>query len=212
MRQVAESFAWPFRAKLTTWLWGCLCVLLVPLLFIPLYGYAIEAIRGAEKDAGAAPPQWRWSDRMIRDGASTFLAVFIVMAPIWIFMNPLAGALNGPGRGSLFAHVFAELILALPTGILALLVLPHATASYAATGNPRDIVNVLAALRGVRRDFAEWNLVAAAIVTAWAIGIACAGLLCVGVVPGLFYAILVSAHAAATLHRHDPEGSRPSAR
>ena len=38
-----------------------------------------------------------------------------------------------------------------------------------------------------------------AIVTGWVLGVACIGLLCVGILPGVFYAILVSAHASATL-------------
>jgi hypothetical protein len=66
-------------------------------------------------------------------------------------------------------------------------------------------------VRGVRRDFATWNIAAAAIVTGWAAGLACAGLLCVGLVPGVFYAILVSAHAAAAL-QGTGSGSHPSAR
>ncbi|HKW06007.1 MAG TPA: DUF4013 domain-containing protein [Candidatus Dormibacteraeota bacterium] len=212
MRAVAESFAWPFRAGAGTWIWGCLCVLLLPLLFIPLYGYAIAAIRQAEQDRTLGPPAWRFNHRMIRDGAWTFVVVSVAMAPIWLFTNPLADVLATPAIGPLFAHVFAELILLLPTGILALLILPHATSAYAATGNPRDIVNVVAALRGVRRDFATWNLTVAAIVTAWAIAIACVGLLCVGIVPGVFYAILVSAHAAAPLHRQIAPNPNPSAR
>jgi hypothetical protein len=61
----------------------------------------------------------------------------------------------------------------------------------------------------VRRDFPTWNLVIATIVTAWGIGVASAALLCIGLAPGIFYAILVSAHATASLH---PEGSGPSAR
>ena len=108
----------------------------------------------------------------------------------------------------IYAHVIAFMVLALPWGLLALLVLPHATATFAASGNPGDLFDLAAAVRGVRRDFATWNLAAAAIVTGWAIGLACAGLLCVGIVPGIFYAILVSAHAAAALHRPDP---RPTA-
>jgi len=40
-------------------------------------------------------------------------------------------------------------------------------------------------------------------------GLACAALLCVGVVPGIFYAILVSAHASAAL---DGKGQHPSTR
>ena len=211
MRLVAESFAWPFRAKPATWIWGCLCVLLLPLLFVPLFGYAIDAIRSAEQDPRRDPPPWRFSDRMIRDGAWTFVVVVVVMTPIWIFTNPLANTLTGSTRDVLFAHVFAELILWLPTGLVALLILPHTTSAYAATGSPRDIVNVVTALRGVRRDFATWNLVVAAIVTAWAIAVACVGLLCVGVVPGLFYAILVSAHAAAALHPAIAPSPGPSA-
>ena len=35
---------------------------------------------------------------------------------------------------------------------------------------------------------------------AGAVGVACVGLLCVGIVPGIFYAILVSAHASAALN------------
>jgi hypothetical protein len=54
-------------------------------------------------------------------------------------------------------------------------------------------------IKAVRRDFTTWNLVAAAIVTSWAIGLACVGLLCAGLVPGALYAILVSAHASAAL-------------
>jgi hypothetical protein len=212
VRLVADSFAWPFKARLSTWLWGCLCVVFIPILFIPLYGYAIAAIRAVELDPTTAPPPWRLSDRLIRDGAWTFLAVVITMAPIWIFTNPLAGALSGPAQGPLFAHVFAELILLLPTGLIALLFLPHATAAYAATGRPREIVNVRASLRGVRGDFMTWNVVVAAIVTAWAIALACTALLCIGIVPGVFYAILVSAHATAALHRQNVEGSPLPAR
>jgi len=36
-------------------------------------------------------------------------------------------------------------------------------------------------------------------VTAWVVALACVGLLCVGLLPGAFYAILVSAHASASL-------------
>ena len=212
MRAVAESFAWPFRARASTWIWGCLCVLLLPLLFVPLFGYAISAVRQSEQDPKLGPPAWRFNDRMIRDGVWTFWAVVIVMVPIWIFTNPLANAIETPRLGWLFAHVFAELVLLLPTGLIALLILPHTTSAYAATGKPRDIINVVAAIRGVRRDFATWNLSVAAIVTAWAIAIACAGLLCVGIVPGIFYAIRVSAHAAAALHRQTTANQNPSSR
>ena len=78
--------------------------------------------------------------------------------------------------------------------------MPHATARFAQSGRVADLFDLAASIRGVRRDFATWNVVAAAIVTGWAIGLACVGLLCIGLVPGLFYAILVSAHASAALH------------
>jgi len=51
----------------------------------------------------------------------------------------------------------------------------------------------------VRRLFPAWNLVVVAIVTAWAVGLCGLGLALVGVVPGILYAMLVSAHATATL-------------
>jgi uncharacterized membrane protein (DUF441 family) len=51
----------------------------------------------------------------------------------------------------------------------------------------------------VKRGFPTWNLVVVAIVTAWAIGLAGVGLALVGVIPGVFYALLVSSHATAAL-------------
>ncbi len=138
------------------------------------------------------------------------------MLPFLLAWHPLAGVLMRAGASpshdawlaGVYAHAFAFSGLALPWGLVALLVLPHATASFAASGRPGDLFNFAAAVRGVRRDFARWNIVAAALVTGWAIGLACAGLLCVGIVAGVFYAILVSAHATASLHR---SGSYPSA-
>ena len=76
---------------------------------------------------------------------------------------------------------------------------PPATARFARSGQVADLVNVVAAVRTVRRRFATWNLVVVAIVTAWAIGLCGLGLALVGVVPGILYAILVSAHATASL-------------
>jgi hypothetical protein len=88
-----------------------------------------------------------------------------------------------------------------------LLVMPHATASFASSRRPVDLFNFAASIRSVARDFATWNVSAAAIVTAWIIGLACAGLFCIGIVPGIFYAILVSAHATAALTRQGPHPS-----
>ena len=209
MRLVADSFAWPFRSRsAATWLIGAVCVLLLPILFIPLLGYAIAATRGAEADPSSGPPPWRMSARLLTDGFWAATAILLSMLPFAIALNPLAAALRGLARGEPTAHVVALLILALPWGLLALLMFPHATSRFAASGAPLDMFDVAASLRGVRTDFMTWNVAAAAIVTAWAIGIACVGLLCVGIVPGVFYAILVSAHAAAALHR---PGQSPSA-
>ena len=205
VRRVAESFSWPFRGALRpVWAVGVVAVLLLPLLFIPVLGYAVAATRAAEVDT--APPPWRLSTRLLLDGFWVAVVLLLSALPFALLLNPLAAAIAGPAQTALVAHAVAFFVLALPWGLLLLLVLPHATAAFAASGRITDLVDVVAALRGVRRDFPTWNAVVAAIVTAWAIGLACAGLLCVGVVPGVFYAILVSAHASATLR---PEGPRP---
>jgi len=207
VRLVAGSFAWPFRGR-SRWTWpiGVVTVLLLPLLFIPLFGYAVAAIRATEADASTGPPPWRWSARLLWDGACVAVAVAISAAPFALAYNPLATAL-APRLGDLTGGAVALLLLWFGWGLVLLLLAPHATARFAASGDFHDLFDVAAAIRGVRADFATWNLVAAAIVTAWAIGIACIGLLCIGLVPGVFYAILVSAHAAAALHR---PGTRPS--
>jgi hypothetical protein len=195
VRLVAESFAWPFRGKLTTWVWGCACVLLLPLLFIPLLGYAVEATRSAALYPDLPPPPWRMSIALIWTGLWTSAVVVITLLPFAVALTPLAIALGG----NAYSHVIAFFLLLFLWGLVALVLLPHATSTFATTGVYTGLFDVTAALRGVRRDFATWNLVVAAMVTAWAIGVACAGLLCIGIVPGVFYAILVSAHAAAAL-------------
>jgi uncharacterized protein DUF4013 len=181
-------------------------VLFLPLLFIPLLGYAVAATRAAERDPSHGPPPLQLSARLLADGFWTSLAVMLVALPFGLVWNPLASALHALGEPN--AHVIAILALALPWGFVSLLLMPHCTAAFAASGSPRDMFNFAAALRRLRRDFMTWNVAAAAIVTGWAIGLACAGLLCVGIVPGVFYAILVSAHAAAALQG---QGPRPSA-
>jgi hypothetical protein len=192
-------------------------VLFLPLLFVPLLGYAIAATRAAETDRALGPPPWRLSARLLTDGLWTTIAIALIALPFGLALSPLANLLfdahlyrsSDPAVSLLFARVLALCLLALPWGLVMLLHMPHAAASFAASGKPADLFNAAAAIRGVRADFATWNLAAAAIVTGWAIGLACIGVLCVGVVPGLYYAILVSAHASAAIHH---EGARPPAR
>lgn len=216
MKLVADSFTWPFRGEWRSrWALGVVCVLLLPLLFIPLLGYAIQATRAVQADSSHGPPSWRLSGRLLVDGFWTSLVLVLFTLPFLLLWSPLAEFLLSrqlwsaqdavvPRAG---AHVLAALVLALPWGLWLLLVMPHATASFAASRQPGDLFNCFASIRAVARDFATWNVSAAAIVTAWIVALACAGLLCLGVVPGIFYAILVSAHAAAALTRQGPHPS-----
>jgi hypothetical protein len=174
------------------WVGGLIAVVLLPVAFIPLLGYAVAAVRAAD-----APPRWDLSWRLLRDGFWVSVAVALTMLPFAVALFALSRVLGG------IAIAVAFFALALPWGIVALLLLPHATAAFAHSGSPRDLFAVGASLHGVRHDFATWNVVVAAIVSAWAVALACVGFLCVGVVPGMFYAILVSAHATAALARPD---------
>jgi len=206
---VAASFAWPFRGEWRSrWLIGIAMVVLLPIAFIPLLGYAVAATRSAAVDPGADLPPWAPSRRLLADGFWVALAVALVTAPFAIALGPLSGLIGGvhlwrvsdANVSRFYAELAAAFILALPWGLVMLLLMPHATNRFALSGRPADLFDVPAGLRSLRCDFATWNLAAAAIVTAWALGVACIGLLCVGVVPGIFYAILVSAHATAGLH------------
>jgi hypothetical protein len=198
---VAASFGWPFRgAWPSRFFLGVLMVLLLPIAFIPLLGYAIAATRGAEGDPRQSPPPWVWSARLLVDGFWTALAVLLLSAPFIAALKPLGGVI-GRAVPQPYSQIAAIFLLALPWGLLLLLLMPHGASRYAASGRPLDLFNFPASLRGVKRDFPVWNIVAAAMVTAWILAIASVGLLCVGILPGTFYAILVSAHAAATLHQ-----------
>ncbi|HEX9099892.1 MAG TPA: DUF4013 domain-containing protein [Candidatus Dormibacteraeota bacterium] len=204
MKLVAASFAWPFRGAWgTRFAVGTLMALLMPITFIPLLGYSVEATRRAEDDPTQPPPPWRLSSRLISDGFWIAVVVVLVSAPFAVVLNPLANTIH---LAQAYAHIAAAFVLALPWGLVLLLVMPHGTSSFAATGRPRDLFDFPAALRKVKRDFPTWNLVAAAIVTAWIIAVACVGLICVGLFPGIFYAILVSAYASATLHPTNASG------
>ena len=208
MNLVAASFVWPFRGEWRSrWLIGLGMVLLLPIAFIPLLGYAVAATRAAAAEPGTGLPPWALSPRLLADGFWVALAIALVAAPFALALGPLSSLIDSAplwrvsdaNLSRLYSELAAAFILALPWGLFMLLLMPHATHRFALSGRPADLFDVPAALRSVKRDFANWNLAAAAIVTAWALGIACIGLLCLGVVPGIFYAILVSAHATAAL-------------
>jgi Protein of unknown function (DUF4013) len=219
---VAASFTWPFSGEWRPrWLVGVVMVLLLPIAFIPVLGYAVAATRSAISDPSRGLPRWRISIRLLTDGFWVALAVLLIAAPFALVLSPIAMLIDQAHLWHLgdlalsrfYANLTAAFALALPWGIVMLLWMPHATARFAARGRPIDLFDFPAALRGVARDFATWNLTAAAIVTAWALGLACVGLLCLGIVPGVFYAILVSAHATAALENagrpHPPQVANP---
>jgi hypothetical protein len=207
VKLVAASFAWPFRGAWgTRFAIGTLVALFLPITFIPLLGYAIAATRGAEDDPAQPPPSWKLSARLITDGFWTAVVLLLLSAPFAVALNPLSSTIRLSGT---YTHIVAALLLALPWGFLLLLLMPHGTSRFAATGRPRDLFDFPASLRKVKRDFPTWNLVAAAIVTAWVIAVACVGLLCVGLFAGIFYAILVSAYASATLHPPGASSTHP---
>jgi len=184
-----------------------LMLLILPLGFIPVLGYAISATRAAGADPAQGPPPWKLSIRLLSDGFWTALLLLLLTAPFVLALNPLADGLDRAHlwhvSDRVLSHVYAlvgaAFILALPWGLVLLVLIPHAVMRYAFSGRPLGLFDFPAAVRAVRQNFATWNVAAAAIVTAWALGLACAGVMCVGLLPGIFYAILVSAHACAAL-------------
>ena len=213
LNRIADSFSWPFRGRWRQpWLIGVIAILLLPLTFVLVLGYAVAAVRQADQHPGQGPPPWR----LYPGGDWVALALLLLTAPfvvVGMFVSSAlhASALWHSGGTLLDVESFtaAALILALPWGVVVLVLMPHATARYAVSLRARDLFDFASSVRSVRREFPEWNVTVAAIVTSWAIGLACAALFCVGVVPGLFYAILVSAHATAALN---PEGADQPAR
>lgn len=186
---------------------GLPLVLALPLGFIPLLGYAVAVVRASAADPSSGPPPWRPLGRLLADGLlmatvlSALTMPFILLVPI--LARPARLALGGLGLDSLqagpVAAVIASAVAALPWGILLLVLMPATTARFACSGSSAALIDAPAALRLIRRRFGAWNLVVVAIVTSWAIGLAALGLAFIGVVPGVLYAILVSAHATATL-------------
>jgi hypothetical protein len=159
------------------------------------------------------PPGWRLSARLLSDGLWTALLLALLSAPFAAGFWPLEQLLFAGGTvissqdafiDRMYALAGAGLILALPWGLVLLLVVPANLARFAASGRAVQLFDPAGPLRVAGAGFITWNLALASIVTAWTIGLAAGGLLCVGLIPGAFYAILVSAHATARLQPAPP--------
>jgi hypothetical protein len=189
----------------------------MPVAFPLLFGYAVEAVRSSQSRPQDPPPGWSVSWRLVSDGLWTALLLALLTAPFAAAFWPLAQLLYR-GRqvlssqdafiDRLYALAGAGLLLALPWGLLLLLFVPAGVARFASSGRAGQLFDPAGALRLARARFASWNLALATVVTGWALGLAAGGLLCVGLIPGAFYAILVSAHATARLQ---PAPSGPAA-
>jgi len=174
---------------------------------VPLLGYTAAIVRSAAADPEAGPPPWRPLGRLLRDGLLLAVVIAVLSAPFAALAALLSGAagaalaprLPDPGLAPAVGWVIAAAVAGFPWGILLLVLMPTATARFAVSGSWRDLVDVRAALLAVRRRFGAWNLAVVAIVTAWAVGVCGLGLALVGVIPGVLFAILVSAHATASL-------------
>ena len=207
-RHVVSSFLYPFRdgGLLSRWLIGVTLVALLPLSSPLVFGYAVACLRAAACDPAAPPPPWRIGRRLLADGLWSALQAAVLTAPFALVAWPLAAALAGvwrpTGSGSLdlaLAWIAAVTVAALPWGVLMLLVVPPTLARFAVTGRPAALAGLGWVATCVRDRYAQWNLVLVGITTAWVLGAAGLALAGVGVVPGVFYAILVSAHACAAL-------------
>src|SRR5712664_823519 len=151
VKLVAASFAWPFRgARGTRFAIGTLLALFLPITFIPLLGYSIEATRSAQADPTQPPPPWRLSARLITDGFWTAVVLLLLSAPFVVALNPLADAIGGAhpwhlsyAQSQVYAYVAAALLLALPWGLLLLILMPHGTSRFAATRRPGEMFDFL---------------------------------------------------------------------
>lgn len=160
----------------------------------------------AAADAAAAPPGWRVRRRLLSDGAWSGLQAAVLTLPFvvlaWLVVRGLERAWHPTGDrfvDSANALVVAVAAVALPWGIVMLTAVPPTVARFAVSGRPADLASLSAVVDVVRRRIADWNLVIVAITTSWLLAAAGLALALVGVVPGAFYAILVSAHACAAL-------------
>jgi hypothetical protein len=181
-------------------------VALLPVAFVPVFGYAVSCTRIAGQDPLQAPPPWRWSARLLTDGGWSALQAAAIIAPFALGAWWLGGALTAvwrptgdPFLNAGYSWTVALAVAALPAGLAILLVVPPTLARFAVTGRPGDLVALGSMVDCVRHRFTAWNLALVTITTSWALAAASLGLVVVGVIPGAFYAILTSAHACAAL-------------
>lgn len=201
-----SAFGFPFRPGWPgAWLPGLACLLLLPLAFPLLFGYVAGVVRAAAADPAAGPPPWRVSARQVMDGlwiaAQLVVLTFPFAGAAWLGSSLLAARWRPAGDPYLdraYALLVAGLPAALAWGLVCLVVVPPTLAAFAAGGRPRALADVGLVAHTLRHRFPEWNLAGAVIVTAWILALVSGGLLCAAVA-GVYYAILVSAHACSTL-------------
>ena len=212
---VIASFLYPFRGerRLRRWLAGIGLVALLPLTFAAVFGYAVACVRTAACDTDEPPPAWRIRSSLLRDGAWSALQAVVLTAPFalaaWLLDMLVARVWHPTGGAFLdaaLAWIAAVTVAALPWGLLMLVVVPPTLASFAVTGRASDLARPRLVVACVRDRYADWNLVLVGITTAWALAAAALAVVGVGIVPGAFYAILVSAHACSALAPHRTAG------
>jgi len=207
-RDVTASFLFPFRGRRRLWRWavGSLLVAVLPVSFVVVFGYTVGCIRVAAADAAAGPPGWRVRRRLLSDGAWSGLQAAVLTLPFvtlaWLASGELGQAWHPTGDrfvDSANALVVAVAAVALPWGVLMLTAVPPTVARFAMSGRPADLASLTAVVQAIRGRFADWNLVIVTITTSWLLAAAGLAVALIGVVPGAYYAILVSAHACAAL-------------
>ena len=203
----AHALGYPFRKGAgRAWLAGVPLLLLFPISFVLVFGYALRVTRAAHHDPQAPPPGFALEARLVRDGALSAALVLGLTLPFALLAWWAAAAMSNVFQithdaffDRAYALLAAGILLAIPWGLLLLLWVPANVAAYCVTGSARDLFDPVQAVTRVRGRFLDWNLASAATVTGWALGFAATGLLCLGFLPGAFYAILVSAYATASL-------------
>ena len=202
----ARSLLYPFRPGWRrAWLIGVPLALVCPLGLIPVLGYAVACARAVAAGTSSGLPPWRLGVRLLAEGGLLLAVLLAVTAPfvalVWWSSGWIGGLLPVPDP--FVARGYGVLIATAPLGLVwaltALLTVPPGLARYARTGRAREFIDFAATLRLLRAHFPAWNLAGVPIVTAWAVALLAVFAGGLGAPFAAFYAILVSAHASATL-------------